>query len=345
MQLIPCLIITLFISLTSCNGQSSTRSNGVQLSNNIMLVYQDKQNNYWFSSWEDGLYKYDGKTLLHFSTKDGLPHNRIDDIKEDAHGNLILSTSGGFCRFDGKTFTTIIENKSDVNPWLLNPNDLWFKNPSFTGGAYRYDGKNLYALPLPENSIGDDVKSKHLGAAVYSVYKDSHGNVWFGTNPAGVCRYNGISFDWITEEDVTEYHNGPANGVRSIIEDKDGYFWFNSKYRYKVYGNNPSQQPFYKREKSIGSLDGSPDDNLIEYLSIAKTKDDNLWIATYGNGVWRYDPNLPDGKNITYYPVTNGKEDITLFTIYKDNRGDLWLGTHENGVYKFNGKTFERFRP
>ena len=26
-----------------------------------------------------------------------------------------------------------------------------------------------------------------------------------------------------------------SNGVRSIIEDKEGYFWFNSQYRYKVY--------------------------------------------------------------------------------------------------------------
>ncbi len=43
------------------------------------------------------------------------------------------------------------------------------------------------------------------------------GNIWFGTNPVGVCRYDGKSFEWITEEDVTEFRNEGANGVRSIM--------------------------------------------------------------------------------------------------------------------------------
>ena len=352
------LLISLFFTWTSCNAQPPTPSthnqsiqndSGVELSKNIMLVYQDKKNNYWFGSWEDGLYKYDGKTLLHFTDKDGFPHKRINEIKEDRSGNIYFNTSEGISRYDGRTFTILIETKNDSNHWELKPGDLWFWPADYSGEVYRYDGKYLFKLAIPHTKTEDKLSLRYPGAIgdyeVYTIYKDSYGNVWFGTNPAGVCRYNGVSFDWIAEEDVTEYHNGPANGVRSIIEDKEGYFWFNSKYRYKINDSHSSQQPFYTREKSIGSLDGSPDDNLIEYMSIARTNDDNLWIATYGNGVWRYDPNLPDGKNITYYPVTNGKEDITLFSIYKDNQGDLWLGTHENGVYKFNGKTFERFKP
>jgi len=303
-----------------------------------MLVYQDSKNNYWFGSWSDGLYKYDGKTILHFTTESGLPDNRIEDIKEDKSGNLYFNTSKGICKFDGQNFTTLPVAILD-NQWKLKPDDLWFKSAQFLEEAYRYDGQSLYKLQLPKHP------SYSNPYAVYSTYKDSKGNIWFGTNPLGVFRYDGKSIDWISEEDVTELHDGPANGVRSIIEDKDGYFWFNSKFRYKAYGNNPSQQPFYIREKSVGSLDGSPDDNLIEYLSIARDNQGALWIATYGNGVWRYDPSLPNGKNITYYPVTNGKEDITIFSIYKDNHGNLWLGTHENGVYKFNGKTFERFIP
>lgn len=351
MQILPCLVITLFITLNSCRAQVPAQStqSGVELSNNIMLVYQDSKNNYWFGSWEDGLYKYDGKTLLHFTDKDGFPYKRINEIKEDRSGNIYFNASDGISRYDGKSFTTLIETTSAGNDWKLNPRDVWFTHPNFTGEVFRYDGKDLFRLSLPHTQAGDEFASKYPGVssicAVYTIYNDSRGNIWFGTGVAGALRYNGISFDWIAEEDVTEYHNGPSNGVRSIIEDKDGYFWFNSKYRYKINDNHSSQYPFYTREKSIGSLDGSPDDNLIEYLSIAKTKDDNLWVATYRNGVWRYDPRMPDGKNITYYPVTNDKEEITLFSIYKDNHGDLWLGTHENGVYKFNGKTFERFRP
>lgn len=268
--------------------------------NNIMTVYQDKKNNYWFGSWQDGLYKYDGKTILHFITKNGLPHYRVEDIQEDQWGKLYFNTSEGLCTFDGKNFRTLHAKESAE--WKLEPGDLWFKSLQFEGSVYRYDGKELHRLQLPEPQLGKD---------------------------------------WISEEDVTELHDGPSNGVRSIIEDKDGCFWFNSAYRYEVYGKSKvNKQTFYNREKSIGNLDGSPDSDFWEYLSIARDNNNELWIATYRNGVWRY-----DGKRTTYYPVRADGKDITLFYIYKDNKGGLWLGTHENGAYTFNGRSFERFKP
>jgi ligand-binding sensor domain-containing protein len=240
--------------------------------------------------------------------------------------------------------------------WKLRPDDLWFRCTQDSGLIYRYDGEKLHRLIFSGHRLADEFMAKHLSMnhpslrnsaySVYTIYKDSRGNVWFGTAAAGACRYDGKSFDWITETDVSELHDGPSNGVRSIIEDKDGYFWFNTMYRYNIYGshstsgNNPDQEAsWYTREKSIGSLDGREDGDLTEYLSIARDNHDALWFATYRDGVWRY-----DGKKITHFPVKDGSKDITLFTIYKDHAGDLFLGTHETGTYKFNGKTFERFQ-
>jgi ligand-binding sensor domain-containing protein len=298
-----------------------------------MTIYQDKKNNFWFGSWEDGLYRYDGKTIIHFTTKSGLPHNRIEEIKEDKSGNIYFNTSKGISKFDGQTFTTLYVTDSN-NQWKLEPNDLWFRQGWDSGFVYRYDGNSLYKLQSPKHP-------KHsYSYAIYSIYKDNQGNVWFGTNPLGVFRYNGKSFDWITENDVTELHDGPANGVRSIIEDKDGCFWFNTMYRYKVCDNNSEKQTFYSRKQSIGSLDGKKDGNLNEYLSITKDNNNELWIATYKDGIWRY-----NGKNTIHYSVKNEAKDITVFSIYKDKAGNIWLGTHENGAYKFNGQKFERFKP
>jgi ligand-binding sensor domain-containing protein len=97
---------------------------------------------------------------------------------------------------------------------------------------------------------------------------------------------------------------------------------------------------FYTRHEGIGGLDGKKDSNLDEYLSTAKDRMNNLWFATYRNGVWKY-----DGKKVTHYTVQDNSKDITVFSIYRDNNGDLWLGTHENGTYKFNGTSFEKFTP
>lgn len=319
-----------------------------QLSNNIMAIYQDKKNVYWFGSWQDGLYKYDGKSIIHFTTKHGLPSNRVEEIKEDKQGDIYFNTSKGIIKFNGYHFSLLQENIGDIETWSLSPNDIWFKN--FTDGqfVYRYDGTVLHKLNLPNIRLGEEWVQKNPSSpnpySIYCTYKDSHGNIWFGTAVLGVFRYDGSKFDWITENDVNELHYGPSNGVRSIIEDKDGYFWFNTEYKYNIY-NKPSStksdkgsERFYDRVKSIGCLDGKKDGDLNEYLSIIKDDSNNLWIAIYLNGVWKY-----DGVKINHYQIQVDAKNIPVYCLFKDNNGEIWLGTHENGAFKFNGQTFEKF--
>jgi len=343
--------------LASCNGQTNTRTTNSEklnkpfatgdavkeLSNNVMVIYQDRRNNYWFGSWKDGLFKYDGKAILHFTEKDGLTANRVEEVKEDREGNIYFNTNGGLYQYKGNSFLKLTETISSENDWKLNADDLWFKSIENTGYVYRFDGDNLHKLKFPKTELGEEYIQKHPNYpnpyAVYCVYKDSKQNVWFGTATLGACRYNGKSFDWISEPDVTEIHDGPANGVRSMTEDKNGDFWFNSEYRYSVYGNTTSNSnKFYTRHKSIGGLDGKKNSNLSEYLSTLRDNQNNLWFVTYRDGIWKY-----DGTKITHYPVQDNSISITLFSIYKDNNGDLWLGTQENGVFKFDGLTFKKF--
>ena len=315
-----------------------------QLGNNIMVVYHDSKNIYWFGSWETGLYKFNGKSIVHYTIKDGLPSNRIEEIKEDSNGNIFINTNAGLCQYDSNRIIKIQESLLQDSQWKLRHNDLWFKSPK-PGFIYRYDGKSLHALKIPQCSIGEEYLSQHPKAsdpyAIYCIYKDSKGNIWFGTALLGALRYNGKSFDWISESDVTELHDGPANGVRSIVEDKDGYFWFNSEYRYKILDMPVSKgEKFYERLKNIGSLDNKKDGDLKEYLSITRDYSNALWIATYRDGVWYY-----DGSRVTHHAVQENGNNIHLFYIYTDTIGNIWLGTHENGAWKYNGKIFHRFTP
>ena len=350
MKLASVLLFTMLSLLTLCNGQPYNPNKFTELSeelfikgdtvnelgSSIMVVFQDKKNIYWFGSWKSGVYRFDGKTLINLTTKHGLPNNRVDEIKEDKYGNIYFtscSPNSTISKFDGHTFTTLLAIPS--NEWKIQSNDIWFKHSFRTEQVFRFDGITLHELRLPKPpKISNSFE-------IYSIYTDNKGNIWFGTNPVGVCRYNGKSFDWITEEDVTEFRNEGANGVRSITEDKNGDFWFNTEYRYSVYDSiTLKSNKFYKRHKSIGGLDGKKDSNLDEYLSAVRDDNNNLWFVMYRDGVWKY-----DGENIKHYPVKANSKDITLFSIYEDNYGDLWLGTHENGAYKFNGQTFEKFKP
>lgn len=339
------IFLNALVLLTSCNGQTTkqqVKTDNIvkgdivtELGKSIMVIHQDKKNNYWFGSWETGVYKYDGNELVNYTTKHGLLNNRIDEIKEDEFGNIYFvsaNATSSISKFNGNNFTTLTAVPSEN--WKLESTDMWFEySYGNTGKVYRYDGITLYELQFP------NPPNLSNPFDIYSIYKDRKGNIWFGTNPVGVCRYDGKSFEWITEEDVTEFRNEGANGVRSITEDKNGDFWFNTEYRYSVYDSTTlKNNKFYTRHESIGGLDGKKDSNLDEYLSTVRDNTNNLWFVTYRDGVWKY-----DGTKITHYLVQDNSKDITLFSIYKDNTGDLWLGTHENGAYKFNGITFEKF--
>lgn len=340
-------ILMLFIALvllTSCIGQTTKQQVNIDrnikgdtvttLVSSIMIVYQDKKGIYWFGSGDSGVYKYDGERIINYSTKHGLPNNRIDEIKEDQAGNIYFTSchpTSTICKYDGEVFTTLKAIPSEE--WRLSSSDVWFRHSFQSEKVLRYDGTTLYELQLQKPR---DLTNPF---EVYSIYRDNKRNVWFGTNPVGVCRYNGNTIEWITEEDVTEFRDEGANGVRSITQDKHGDFWFNTEFRYSIYDSvTMNSINFYTRHQSIGGLDGKEDSALDEYLSSVRDNDDNLWFVTYRDGVWKY-----DGKTIQQYRIQENSKFITLYSIFKDNDGNLWLGTHENGAYKFNGTSFEKF--
>lgn len=320
-----------------------------ELDKAIWHVFQAKNNDYWFGSHDRGVYRYNGETLVNFTTNDGLCDNRLGlgGIQEDQFGNVYFNTANGISRFDGTSFATIhpTVSHSVTGEWKLQPDDLWFQGAQDAGALYRYDGKVLYHLEFPKTKDGDEhyrqmPRDKYPNAKfspydVYSIFKDSQGNVWFGTSTLGVCRFDGKSFSWLPE---SELRNG-SFGTRSIIEDKEGRFWFcNTLQRYAVDQSDSAGLQFTKVDGLRNA--NHPSQELFGGI-MAGTLDSSgaLWMATYREGVWRY-----DGKDITHYPVQDGDEPITLFSIHSDRQGVLWLGTQEAGAYKFNGKTFERFR-
>lgn len=354
---------TLLICI-SCNGQNNSVGNSHTpapalgdtvwvMNTDIWYVFQAKNGDYWFGSDTSGVYRFDGKTMIQYTTKDGLSSNRIRGIQEDKNENIYFSTLAGICKFDGHTFLTLtpVKYNSSGENWKLQQEDLWFSMIGKNGekGPYRYDGKNLYALEFPKHYLEEEYYKKFPNNAwspyeVYYIYKDIQGTMWFGTGNFGVCRYDGKSLSWLYEDHLTQAPNGGSFGIRSILEDKDGTFWFcNTRYRYKIkpdikYDAGKSLIQ-YERENGIDGVKSVDGNDYIYFLSVVEDNKGDLWMATYTEGVWKY-----DGKKMTQYPVKKGSKDITLFTIYKDRKGDLWLGTHESGVYKFNGESFEEFK-
>ena len=263
-------------------------------------------------------------------------NDTIRGIQEDREGNIYIETFGGISKFDGNQFTTLKAIKSSHNLWKLEPNDLWFGYNA--NDLFRYDGDTLFELKLPRKDLkkafGIDTLISPFNSnnpySVYGINKDKSGNIWFGTFVAGAFRYDGKSFMWFDEKELSIQPDGTAGGVRSIIQDKDGYFWLsNFKSKYEI----DSNKLIYEKIKGI-------EKNKPYYFNAGLVdRDGNLWMTTYGGGVWTY-----DGKMLTNLEVKKGTENALLVSIYQDNNGTIWLGTDNDGVYKNNGDKFEKFK-
>lgn len=346
------IILLIFVSsiFHSCNGQmkSEHKQTGTRtleigktvsdLDIQIWKIFQDSKGNHWFGSNGKGIYRLNGNELKLFSTIDGLVNDTIRGIQEDKDGNIYIETPKGISRFDGISFSTLKVITSPNNQWRLEPNDLWFGYNAYD--LYRYDGDSLFELKLPRKDLTkafgietEGVPFKGLNNTPYAVFginKDKGGNIWFGTATAGAFRYDGNSFLWFGEKELSNLPDGRVPGVRSMIQDKDGYFWLsNFISKYKIEPNNLQ----YEKIKVIEKKE-------LKYFNSGITDEDgNLWMTTYGNGFWKY-----DGKMLTKIEVKKGTENVLLVSIYQDKKGTIWLGTDNDGVYKQNGDKFEKFK-
>lgn len=324
----------------------------VALDPRIFVVFQDRDHHYWFGSDGQGVYRYDGKHLLHFTTRQGLCNDSIREIQQDEKGAIFFTTRRGISRFDGHRFTTlpVVKMNSPAEGWRLHPDDLWFRAEDGKKGPCRYDGQSLYQLEFPRHSMEEDYYARFPNNAwspydIYCIYKDHRGMMWFGTSNFGICRYDGRSLSWMYEDHLQFVPGGGSFGIRSILEDAKGKFWFcNTHYRYTVSpavktGEGKSLLS-YKKEKGIEGFKAPDGADDIYYLSIVEDDKGNLWMVTYAQGVWQY-----DGKQMKQYRIQREGKDMTSYSIYQDRSGGLWVGTHEAGVYKFNGKEFEQFKP
>jgi ligand-binding sensor domain-containing protein len=185
-----------------------------------------KAGNIWFGT-VSGAYRYDGKSLRSFTTKDGLPNSDINTIMEDKTGKLWFGTRGDLSVYDGKTFT-VLKNKDGMtftNVWGIiedKKGNIWFG----ADGLWRYDGITY-------------TRVSQKGA--YAIIEDKGGNIWTtgadGPPRTGqvwsVSRYDAKSL-YSQKPTVTEIKS-QSGMLLGILEDAKGNIWFGSGggvYRY-----------------------------------------------------------------------------------------------------------------
>lgn len=90
--------------------------------------------------------------------------------------------------------------------------------------------------------------------------------------------------------------------------------------------------------RRYGAEDGLCLDALAYGKSILCDNKGNMWFATPGGGVSKF-----DGKSFTCFTTTQGLANNIVWCIQADKSGNIWFGTELGGVSKYDGVSFQTF--
>lgn len=192
----------------------------------------------------------------------------------------------------------------------------------------------------------DTALQLEFSSMVRSIFEDSKGNLWFGSDQEGVCRYDGKSFTYFTTKDGL-----CDNQIRTIQEDAHGRIWFatgNGLCSY--YGNmfsthtvTPATTASTPETATTSVRSFKPFTTVsIDTAGEWKNGVNDLWFnGEREGGIYRYDGQR---LSVVAFPLAgpgHASKSIsgTVTGISKGNSGMLWLASY-SGVMGFDGKSF-----
>lgn len=358
-----------FMFITACNAQNKTYSKVIK--NHFITQYpdefffvqcglQDKIGNMWFGSAGDGIYRYDGKSFINFTSKDGLCHNDILCCMEDKAGNIWFGTRNGIIRYKssgsqpGKgDFTNLLISQNIISnttrrkiPYNYKPADnfVWSIMQDKSGTIWFGTNKGVY-IHNPVNDYDEDTplfigfldndslinqENLHL-KDITGMVQDDEENIWFASGyieGEGICRYDGKSITHFKPDDISSF--------RTIVKGRNGNLFFLNVF-HGVYSYNG--KTFTNMTDKIGLKHDT-------ITAMMEDKSGNLWVGLSSDhmknggkgGVWRYDPAADQKGNnpLKLFTTKDGLSHNCVFCITEDRGGNIWFGTRFTGLCRYN---------
>jgi signal transduction histidine kinase/ligand-binding sensor domain-containing protein/CheY-like chemotaxis protein len=333
-----------------------TQTNDLQgkaiFSGNIITLRIDSKNNLWIGRGSgEGLnildlkhYKYSQKATLHHYRKtpskpNSLSDNSIFYIYEDNLEDIWIGTFGGGINYTSKRakkFHKIDEYRGNTKILSSNLTNCFLEDGDrfWIGTESGLDCWNRKILSFTTYINEPSNPSSLQGNSVYSIAKDTQGNLWIGTWSGGLNKFN------YKTETFTHIPLGknPINNVFAIEADSLGHIWVGTVepsdglYRYTI--ETGEVQSFYKKAHDSTSISS----NSINDILI--TKNNTVYISTF-HGIDVYNRNT---KTFTDYSLPNfsGNPNSQPYIsgLYQNSRGDILVGTNY-GVITFDTSTHE----
>lgn len=295
-----------FSYIDSINGPGNTT---------ISAIIQDYNNNYWFGTNQNGIYKLDSNIFSHYNTENGLPDNSIHCLYQAPDSTIWFGTNKGAGVYKNNSFSKITKQdglSSNIIRGICTDyeGNTWFA--TYSHGVCKFNGDSIQKF-----STADGISNRR----VYTVFNDTHGNIWFGTN-RGITKFNGETFSVYTED------NGLAsNIVVDIFEDSSGGMWF---------GTSGGGICMLDSERFIHY----PENDKLgkRVFSLIQAINGNMIFGSSEGGITVF-----DGNEYSHIKGIRGFTNSKVQALYYAPDSSLWIGTTDDGVFEFKRSGFHKY--
>ena len=326
--------------------------NGSISSSITRRIFEDRNKDLWVGTYPSGINFHDRTSAAITVYKQdsnnptSLKADMVTDIKEDAKGNFWVATDGGgpnyFNRSTGEFKNYLgtngspdkVASKKMLTGLIDTDGDVWFG--TWDAGVFLFnpEKKAFDQLPLDTSKVGGNTTKNVLtDTAIWDIYEDKRGNIWFATHNVGIVQYNKTAktFTYFSE-DSTRTDSIIANLVWTVHEDNRGRFWVGTVKGLDLMDRDNGT---FRHFVADARVEGTLSNDFITTIF-----DDNkgrLWVGT-NNGLHMFNEST---ETFTVFNRNNsGFSDSGIRSIEQDSKGNLWLGTN-NGIVVFNPETKE----
>ena len=219
--------------------------------NNILTLLID-DDKLWIGTFDEGIYIYDmtiNRIVRHFhnlpTPQNRITSNAILHLFKSSNGDILVGTMVGLYLYDrDKNIFNVIEgDKTGFTNYIYQTRDDTIWVATLNQGLFKLKKLDNSYLAIKEKTTWDDVTT---------VFEDSKGNFWIGTNTHGLFLYN-RRLKSMEQKGINV--NGNNIAVCKILEDintnlwistSNGLFCYNlqtgEEIRYGVHNSIPTDQ-------------------------------------------------------------------------------------------------------
>jgi len=158
-------------------------------------------------------------------------------------------------------------------------------------------------------------------SSVYSIFQDSKGYIWVGTEGGGAAQYSGDKIKLFTSKNGLKGTN-----IRAIAEDSRGLLLF---------GSNAGLNIFNGKKFEQFKLEGLTTDIAISSI-LPLHKNKQIWIATTGAGIYVLEETHAGYQLIDHFYSESNEAENNVFDLELDHYGNVWAAQFGGSIDIYN---------